>query len=32
MTLQTEQQIIRILVLPDIIRSKGNQAMKFGVV
>ena len=30
MTSQTEQQIITIYISPDILRSKGNQAMKLG--
>ena len=30
MTSQTGQQIITIHALPNISRSKGNQAMKFG--
>ena len=30
MTSQTGKKIIRILILPNISRSKGNQAMKFG--
>ena len=30
MTLQTGQQIIVILILPSITRSKGNQTMEFG--
>ena len=30
MTSQTGKQIITIHVLPDISRSKGSQAMKFG--
>ena len=30
MTSQTGKQIITIHVLPNIPRSKGNQAMKFG--
>ena len=30
MTLQTGQQIITILILPSITRSKGNQTMEFG--
>ena len=30
MTLQTGQQIITIYILPNILRSNGNQTMKFG--
>ena len=30
MTSQTGQQIITMHVFPNILRSKGNQAMKFG--
>ena len=30
MTSQTEQQLIAIYILPNISRSKGNQAMTFG--
>ena len=30
MTSQAEQQIITIHILPNILRSKSNQAMKFG--
>ena len=30
MTSQNEQQIIKIHLLPNISRSKGNQTMKFG--
>ena len=30
MTLQTGQQIIKIYILPNISRSKGNQIMEFG--
>ena len=30
MTSQPGQQIIAIHILPNILRSKGNQAMKFG--
>ena len=30
MTSQTVQQIITIHVLPNIFRSKGNQAIRFG--
>ena len=30
MTLQTGQQIITILIKPNITRSKGNQTMEFG--
>ena len=30
MTSQTGQQIITIHILPNILRSKGNQSMKFG--
>ena len=29
MTSQTEQQIITIYILPNISKSKGNQAVKF---
>ena len=32
MTPQTGQQIITIHILPNILRSKGNQAMKFGLL
>ena len=30
MTSQTEQQMIKMHILPDISRSKGIQAIKFG--
>ena len=30
MTSQTGKQIIKIYILPNILRSKGNQTMKFG--
>ena len=30
MTSQTGQQIITIYILPNILRSKGNQTVKFG--
>ena len=30
MTLQTGKEIIPIQILPNTLRSKGNQAMKFG--
>ena len=30
MTSQTRHQIIKIHILPDILRSKGNQTMKLG--